>query len=619
MRKIFKRTSLLLVVFIFILAISVTAMGAEKKKVIEGTCGKEATWKYNKELKTLTIEGRGTISGDEEWWYLDIEEVKIKDGIKKIGAYAFSEMEQVKMVTIPDSVKVIGNGAFNESSITRVTIGKNVKKIGQSVFAYCNKLKEVNWSAKTIPDDTFYHCGKLMRLRLKGNIKKIGSYALSKTAIKTFTMPNSVKSIDEGIFAGNTKMEKVKLSSQIILIPRNTFRNTPKLKRIVMKEGIITIGSNAFYGCGVEQMVIPKSVTDIKKKAFSNAKNLKEIKLSDEMKSIKEKTFEKCINLKFITFGKKIAVIGEEAFENCKSLSMINIPGSVKRIEYEAFKNTGCEKVIIAEGVKSIDYWAFAKCKKLKEINISSSVTTLQANALANCPRLSQVTVSNSNPKYMAIDNCLIEKATSTLLVVPGAKSGIFSLPAQIERISPEAWKGCTKITGFSAGNNARFKVIDGFLCDATGTVLLASPQGKTGVINIPKGITKIGESAFQSSKATYINIPGTVTILETSAFEYCNNITEITIPGSVYQISGASFWGCKNLKRVTISSGVSKIWRNAFCGCKKLKRVELPNSLTLIHKTAFSECGYRLKLYCKKNSLAMAFATKNDFEYRII
>ena len=250
MRKIFKRTSLLLVVFIFILAISVTAMGAEKKKVIEGTCGKEATWKYNKELKTLTIEGRGTISGDEEWWYLDIEEVKIKDGIKKIGAYAFSEMEQVKMVTIPDSVKVIGNGAFNESSITRVTIGKNVKKIGQSVFAYCNKLKEVNWSAKTIPDDTFYHCGKLMRLRLKGNIKKIGSYALSKTAIKTFTMPNSVKSIGEGIFAGNTKMEKVKLSSQIILIPRNTFRNTPKLKRIVMKEGIITIGSNAFYEIG---------------------------------------------------------------------------------------------------------------------------------------------------------------------------------------------------------------------------------------------------------------------------------------------------------------------------------------------------------------------------------
>lgn len=74
-----------------------------------------------------------------------------------------------------------------------------------------------------------------------------------------------------------------------------------------------------------------------------------------------------------------------------------------------------------------------------------------------------------------------------------------------------------------------------------------------------------------------------------------------------------------KVIERVTISSGVSKIWRNAFCGCKKLKRVELPNSLTLINKTAFSECGYRLKLYCKKNSLAMAFATKNDFEYRII
>lgn len=620
MRKILKKAGPLLMILGLILAISVTAMGAEKKKrPIEGTCGKEATWKYNKDSKALIIEGKGTITGDEEWWYLDIKEVKIKNGIKKIGAYAFCELEQLKSVAIPDSVKVIGKAAFNESGITSATIGKNVKKIGPAVFAYCYKLKEVKWSADTIPEDTFYSCKRLTHLKIKSNIKSIGSYALSQTSIKSFDMPNSVKSIGEGVFAGNKKMKKVKLSSKITEIPKKTFYNTPKLKKIVMKEGITTIGSNAFYKSGIEQVVIPNSVTDIKKKAFSNAENLKEIKLSDAMKSIKEKTFEDCINLKTIIFGKKIAVIGENAFEKCQSLTTVNIPGSVKNIEYEAFKNAGCEKVTIGEGVRNIDYWAFTKCKKLKEISISSSVTTLQTNALANCPLLSTITVSSANPKYMVIDNCLVGKDSLTLLVVPGAKAGTFTIPDRIEKISPEAWRGCKKITNFNVGKDTKFKVIDGFLCDATGTELLAAPQGRTGSINIPKGIVKICESAFQSSKASFINIPSTVTTLETSAFEYCNNITEITIPGSVYQISGACFWECSNLKRVTVENGVSKIWRNTFYGCKKLKRVELPNSLTLIHKTAFSECSYRLKLYCKKNSLAMAYATKNYFDYRII
>jgi hypothetical protein len=34
--------------------------------------------------------------------------------------------------------------------------------------------------------------------------------------------------------------------------------------------------------------------------------------------------------------------------------------------------------------------------------------------------------------------------------------------------------------------------------------------------------------------------------MLEKSAFDYCDNITEITIPGPAYQISGAGFWGVK-------------------------------------------------------------------------
>jgi len=79
------------------------------------------------------------------------------------------------MVTIPDSVKVIGNGAFNESSITRVTIGKNVKKIGQSVFAYCNKLTRLdlsNFVTNKVTDMSymFEDCNSLTSLNMRNSV-----------------------------------------------------------------------------------------------------------------------------------------------------------------------------------------------------------------------------------------------------------------------------------------------------------------------------------------------------------------------------------------------------------------------------------------------------------------
>ena len=63
-----------------------------------------------------------------------LDNVVLEDGITQIGNSAFSECALTK-ITIPDSVKTVLSGAFAYNDLTDITIGKGVEKIGSRAFA----------------------------------------------------------------------------------------------------------------------------------------------------------------------------------------------------------------------------------------------------------------------------------------------------------------------------------------------------------------------------------------------------------------------------------------------------------------------------------------------------
>ena len=112
--------------------------------------------------------------------------------------------------------------------------------------------------------------------------------------------------------------------------------------------------------------------------------------------------------------------------------------------------------------------------------------------------------------------------------------------------------------------------------------------------INIPNGVTIIEYGTFsECSNLTNINIPESVTIIKGMAFNKCTSLTSINIPESVTTIGMGAFWGCKNLTSVNIPESVAEIGDFAFSGCSELESIIIiPNNVPKIGQQAFYNCS---------------------------
>lgn len=186
--------------------------GAGKNIVLEGTCGKHATWRYDKKTKTLTVRGTGMItSGEWEWedWYdsfdpeKQMEKVVIKKGITSIKKGVFSSAK-MKKVVLPETLQQIGEKAFYGcTELKEIRIPSSVTTIGEEAFSSCMSLKELIFpeGVTNIGKNAVAGCRSLSLLKLPKSLKTNpvnlgvdGIYALQKLVNNTrFFVP--VKSV----------------------------------------------------------------------------------------------------------------------------------------------------------------------------------------------------------------------------------------------------------------------------------------------------------------------------------------------------------------------------------------------------------------------------------------
>lgn len=164
--------------------------------------------------------------------------------VTMIYYYVFSGLENTKTINIPDSVKVIGSGAF----------------------ALCDKLQTINIPNSVTIIDTvaFWGNEKLQSIAIPNSVTELGAGAFMLCENLTdVTLPNTITSIPYGTFAGCVSLKKIDIPSSVKTIEDEAFSMTG-FTEFTVPDTVTAIGAGAFSDCeNLVKVTIPKTVTKI--------------------------------------------------------------------------------------------------------------------------------------------------------------------------------------------------------------------------------------------------------------------------------------------------------------------------------------------------------------------
>lgn len=227
--------------------------------------------------------------GDEPHYYLykaidkNITEVTIPDYIngypvrsigKDSGGWTVSPFENcyyLKTIVIPDTVQVIGSGAFEGcEALENIDLPKSIKSIGGYAFKRCVSLKSI-----TIPNA----------------VDSIGLACFKDCkSLESITMPSNLKVIYDSAFEGCSSLKEIILPNGITTIWDKAFLDCVSLKKIVLPDSITQIGCLAFWGCGLDEIKIPKGVTIISDHLTYNS-NIRKVYIPKSVTKIEKSAF----------------------------------------------------------------------------------------------------------------------------------------------------------------------------------------------------------------------------------------------------------------------------------------------------------------------------------------
>ena len=152
----------------------------------------------------------------------------------------------------------------------------------------------------------------------------------------------------------------------------------------------------------------------------------------------------------------------------------------------------------------------------------------------------------------------------------------------------------CDKKLSVTYSGNVTYNI----LCE-TDTSISQSDLTASGSIDTVIGVSigncanEIEPLAFSGcSGLTSIDIPSGITTIGESAFTDCWSLSSVTIPNNMTTINNSLFYNCSGLTSIDIHSGVTSIDYNAFRNCSSLSTLTIHSGLTSIDDRAFQDCS---------------------------
>ena len=314
---------------------------------------------------------------------------------------------------------------------------------------------------------------KLKKIELEEGIESLEDIFPGCTAVKTITIPNSLRTLDGLVFSDFKSLRNIVLAkdNSYFVVENNVLYSKDK-KRII--RALPCIGPH---------YVVPKSVRVIDRLAFSGCKHLEDITIHNQVRNIGNGAFKGCKKLKRIELPKKIKIIEQYSFDGCTSLSDVVFAVWFKRNWLEC---------------------AFWNCKSLRHIHLPESVRSIQTGFAHS---LQEYTVSPDNKCIsQPIDGVLYNKDLTKLIEMPReCNVRTFTIPDSVKSIGYNAFFYCEKLKNI---------ILPQGLKDIGNGAFSGCRSLKS--IYFHTGIKKIPRDTFRNCKSlAYVELPDKLRVIE--------------------------------------------------------------------------------------------------------
>lgn len=507
-------------------------------------------------------------------------------GVNYIGKNAFNKGFDDKLINLilPDTVKVIGSGAFcsDKQYFGHIILREGIEEIGDFAFCsrYFNSLKVSGLPQKLnhIGVRAFYGVDftakGIKKLRIESKVIQSGAFTFSKLPPYVI-IGGGTKSIESGAFSGIANLESIKCFSIEEGVRRILYSPSPD---------ILGNSYSSTIDAGSASVYIPKSVSHIDNGAI-RASMIYGYCDSEAERYAKEMNIPfKCV-FKIHPLGSgdpKEYINRPNAEISCYKSSdlllsgVIEIPSEMNGYDIVgiadgAFKNTDISGVVISS-VSYIGEEAFYGCSNLSRVKVNCIFDDIGRSAFEQSG-LKELKISDSE----MMELCIHERAFAECDIRK------ISLPEHLKYLDVDAfanskvermkiaWDSCYSAGMFGITYDIR-NLRGGINC-----VIHSCPYNLLSELSIPDWISGMLSGALKGKTCLKkVVIPSSFTEIPSEAFSGCTSLESVSIPDSVSAIGENAFFGCKSLRTVSVPDSVTKIKRGTFLACDSLRELEV-------------------------------------------
>ncbi len=571
------------------------------------------------------------------------------DVILDIGARAFENDSSLTEVTVPSTVKNVGDYAFyncrNMQSVTfvggsesldvgkyafggnhylyTVVLPESIRSLGEGVFYDCTRLTDVVFSATAtygyaLPDYGFGACYSIERISIPDYITAIGKSCFENSHLKEIIFLND------------------KSTANLLTIGERAFAESEYLTNVSFPDRTETIGAHAFYGSGLTVMTVGSCTAEIGDYAFA-ATALREVTVDGAIVlagqgifadtlyltdatvrgDIPDYTFEGS-SLANITLIGEIGYIGKNSFADTPYLGAVTVTATDLTVGERAFYRSGLREITVSDTHSiTVENEGFFGTKNLAEFSITTANATVGEFAFAQSgvgiinvtadtvslgigpaydgKNLTEINVTDGSGTYSSIDGVLYKEGNGILVQYPAGKIGaVFNLPTSVQEVSPYAFYGNTNLTTVTIDGTDTVSFGEEAFGATSSSLTLFVEEEKLadydGLDIAKQGLQEdFGGLVLQNISGNKYEVTG-----------YTGTAKNVIIDGYlrvdgrdyyIVKIGESAFYNKVKVESVTIGEGVSEIAPYAFYGAIGLENLVIGNNVINIKNNAFEGC----------------------------